>query len=210
MSSIFDFLLHLDRYLAGFTTAHGPWVYALLFVVVFAETGLVVTPFLPGDTLLFIAGALAGSGLLSGPYAAAVLAAAAIAGNISNYAIGRLVGPRVFHRRSWLLNRRHLDETHAFFERHGGKTVVIARFLPIIRTFAPFVAGVGAMSWPRFLVYTVVGGCGWVALIFTGGIFFGNLAVVRDHLTPVILGIVVVSLIPAAVLALRRRRASRA
>jgi len=206
MHAIFDFILHMDRYLGQFTTEHGAWVYALLFVVVFAETGLVVTPFLPGDTLLFIAGALSGSGLISGPAAGITLAAAAILGNLSNYFIGRLVGPRVFATRSRLLNRRHLEQTHAFFERHGGKTIVLARFLPIIRTFAPFVAGVGAMTWPRFLAYTVVGACAWVALVFTGGIFFGNLAVVRNNLTLVILGIVIVSLIPAMVAGLRARR----
>jgi membrane-associated protein len=206
MSWIFDFLLHLDRYLAAFTTAHGAWVYALLFIVVFAETGLVVTPFLPGDTLLFVAGTLGGSGLLNAPAAAAVLAAAAVVGNISNYAIGRAVGPRVFAVRSRFLNRRYLEETHAFFERHGGKTIVLARFLPIIRTFAPFVAGIGLMSWPRFLVYTIVGACGWVALVFTGGIFFGNLPVVRNNLTAVILGIVVLSLVPAFVAWLAQRR----
>lgn len=206
MSWTFDFLLHLDRHLAGFAAEHGAWVYGLLFVIIFAETGLVVTPFLPGDTLVFIAGALAGAGLFSGPATAAVLFAAAVLGNLCNYFIGRAIGPRVFARGSRWLNRRHLDDTHAFFERHGGKTIVLARFLPIIRTFAPFVAGVGAMTPGRFAAYTVVGALGWVGLVFTGGIFFGNLAVVRDHLTLVILGIVAVSLIPAAVLELRRRR----
>jgi len=205
MNAIFDFILHMDRYLGHFTAEHGAWVYALLFVVVFAETGLVVTPFLPGDTLLFIAGALAGSGLLSAPAAGITLAAAAIAGNLSNYLIGRAIGPRVFTERSRLLNRRYLEQTHAFFERHGGKTIVLARFLPIIRTFAPFVAGVGAMSWPRFFAYTLLGACAWVALVFTGGIFFGNLSFVRNNLTLVILGIVVVSLIPAFVAGLRAR-----
>lgn len=209
MNWVFDFLLHLDRYLAVFTTAHGAWVYALLFIVIFAETGLVITPFLPGDTLLFVAGTLSGSGLLDGPGTATVLAAAALAGNISNYAIGRLFGPRVFTSRSRLLNRRYLEETHAFFERHGGKTVVIARFLPILRTFAPFVAGIGTMSWPRFLAYSLLGACAWVAIVFTGGIFFGNLAVVRDHLTAVILGMVILSLVPAAVAWLARRRRVR-
>ncbi len=205
MHWVFDFLLHLDRHLATFATTHGAWVYALLFVIIFAETGLVVTPFLPGDTLLFIAGALTGAQLLSGPATAIVLFAAAILGNVSNYLIGRAIGPRVFTRQSRWLNRRYLEETHAFFERHGGKTIVVARFLPIIRTFAPFVAGVGTMSLPRFVAYTTLGAAGWVGLIFTGGIFFGNLAFVRNHLTVVILGIVVISLIPAAILELRRR-----
>lgn len=206
MSWIFDFLLHLDHYLAAFASAHGPWVYALLFVVIFAETGLVVTPFLPGDTLLFVAGTMSGLGLIDAPATATVLAVAAVAGNLSNYFIGRFLGPRVFTSGSRLLNRRYLEETHAFFERHGGKTIVLARFLPIIRTFAPFVAGVGAMSWPRFLTYSIAGACGWVALVFTGGIFFGNLPFVRNNLTAVILGIVVLSLVPAFVAWLTRRR----
>lgn len=206
MNHVFDFLLHLDRYLAAFTQAHGLWVYAVMFVVIFAETGFVVTPFLPGDTLLFIAGALVVTGILSGPWTAIVFAVAAILGNISNYAIGRAIGPRAFTTHSRWLNRRYLDESHAFFERHGGKTIVLARFLPIVRTFAPFVAGIGAMPWPRYLAYTVLGACAWVGLVFTGGIFFGNIPFVRNNLTAVILGIVIVSLIPAFVLGLRRRR----
>ncbi|HEX5313353.1 MAG TPA: VTT domain-containing protein [Gammaproteobacteria bacterium] len=206
MEHVFNFLLHMDRYLAAFTQEHGLWVYALLFIVVFAETGLVVTPFLPGDTLLFIAGALAGSGLISAPATAAIFTIAAILGNLSNYAIGRAIGPRVFKTRSRWLNRRHLEEGHAFFERHGGKTIVLARFLPIIRTFAPFIAGVSAMSWLPFFAYTLAGAIAWVAIVFTGGMFFGNLPFVRDHLTLVILGLVIVSLIPAVIFDLRRRR----
>ncbi|HEX5314589.1 MAG TPA: VTT domain-containing protein [Gammaproteobacteria bacterium] len=206
MEHVFNFLLHMDRYLAVFTQEHGLWVYALLFIVVFAETGLVVTPFLPGDTLLFIAGALAGSGLISAPATAAIFAIAAILGNLSNYAIGRAIGPRVFKSRSRWLSRRHLEEAHAFFERHGGKTIVLARFLPIIRTFAPFIAGVSAMSWLPFFAYTLAGAIAWVAIVFTGGMFFGNLPFVRDHLTLVILGLVIVSLIPAVIFDLRRRR----
>ena len=205
MSHVLDFLLHLDRYLAAFTQAHGLWVYALMFVVIFAETGFVVTPFLPGDTLLFIAGALVVSGILSGPGAAITFAVAAILGNISNYAIGRMIGPRAFTTSSRWLNRRYLDETHAFFERHGGKTIVLARFLPFIRTFAPFVAGIGAMPWPRYLAYTVLGACAWVGLVFTGGIFFGSIPFIRNNLTIVIFGIVIISLIPAGILGLRRR-----
>ncbi len=210
MSTILDFLLHLDTHLASFTAAHGPWVYALLFIVIFAETGLVVTPFLPGDTLLFLAGALTGSGLLSGPWTATVLAVAAVLGNLSNYAIGRAIGPRVFSLDNRWLNRRHLQQTHAFFERHGGKTIILARFLPIIRTFAPFVAGVAAMPTASFTIYTVVGATAWVGLVFTGGIFFGNLAFVRDHLTEVILGIVILSLIPAGIAGFIHRRGARA
>ena len=203
MHAIFDFILHMVRYLGQFTAAHGAWVYALLFIVIFAETGLVVTPFLPGDTLLFVAGALSGSGLLSAPAAGVTLAAAAALGNLSNYLIGRLIGPRVFSRKSRWLNQRHLVQTHEFFERHGGKTIVLARFLPIIRTFAPFVAGIGAMSPARFVAYTLVGACAWVALVFAGGIFFGTLPFVRNHLTLVIFGIVVVSLVPALIAGIR-------
>lgn len=206
MHNVFDFLLHLDRYLAGFAQAHGLWVYALLFLIIFAETGLVVTPFLPGDTLIFVAGALAGAGHLSWPVTGVVFAIAAILGNISNYEIGRAIGPRVFRTRSRLLNRRHLDQAHAFFLRHGGKTVVIARFLPFIRTFVPFVAGIGRMPRWKYFLYTLVGAVLWVAVIFSVGFFFGNIKFVSEHLTLIILAAVVVSAVPAIVAALHKRR----
>lgn len=206
MHSVFDFLLHLDRYLAGFAQAHGLWVYALLFVIIFAETGLVVTPFLPGDTLIFVAGALAGAGHLSWPVTAVVFAIAAILGNVSNYEIGRAIGPRVFRSQSRWLNRRHLDQAHAFFLRHGGKTVVIARFLPFIRTFVPFVAGIGRMPRWKYFLYTLVGAVLWVAVVFSIGFFFGNIKFVSKHLTLIVLAAVVVSAVPAIVAAFHKRR----
>lgn len=205
MQSTLDFLLHLDTHLAAFTHTYGIWVYALIFIVIFAETGFVVTPFLPGDTLLFIAGALSTAGVLSMSWTAIIIAVAAILGNISNYAIGRLVGPRAFNLNSRWLNRRHLERTHEFFIRHGGKTIVLARFLPIIRTFAPFVAGIAVMSLRRFILYTVIGCLGWVGLVYFGGVFFGTLPFIQHHLTEVILGIVIVSLVPALLAALIHR-----
>lgn len=207
MHLIFDFLLHSDRYLAAFAEAHGPAVYGLLFALVFAETGLVVTPFLPGDTLIFISGALAGTGHLDWPMAVLALFVGAILGNLSNHEIGRLVGPRVFRSQSRWLNRRHLDDAHAFFVAHGGKAIVIARFLPIIRTYVPFIAGVGGMSRWQHFIYTVFGAALWVGVLFAIGYFFGNIAFVKDHLTVIVLAAVVVSLAPVVVMALRRRAA---
>ncbi|MGH8112495.1 MAG: VTT domain-containing protein [Rhodanobacteraceae bacterium] len=205
MHLILDFLLHSDTYLAGFADAHGPGVYGLLFALVFAETGLVVTPFLPGDTLIFVAGALAGTGHLDWPMAVLALFAGAVLGNLSNHEIGRAVGPRVFRSQARWLNRRHLDDAHAFFVAHGGKAIIIARFLPIIRTYVPFIAGVGGMSrWQHFL-YTVIGGALWVGALFAVGYFFGNITFVKDHLTVIVLAAVVVSLAPVVVMALRRR-----
>lgn len=204
MQQIFDFLLHLDQYLAGFAETYGLWVYALLFVIIFAETGLVVTPFLPGDTLIFVAGALAGAGHLDWPITVVIFFVAAVLGNVSNYEIGRAIGPRVFRTQSRWLNHRHLDQAHDFFLAHGGKTVVIARFLPIIRTFVPFVAGVGHMPRWKYFLYTFVGAGLWVAILFAVGYFFGNIAFVREHLTLIVLAAVVVSVIPAVVMALRR------
>lgn len=210
MHQIIDLILHFDRYLAAFAQEYGVWIYALLFVIIFAETGLVVTPFLPGDTLIFVAGALAVQGSLSSPIAITVFTVGAILGNISNYEIGRAVGHKVFTSHSRWLNRRHLDQTHAFFEHHGGKTVIIARFLPIIRTFAPFVAGIGAMPRWLFWAYTLVGALLWVGILFALGAFFGNIAVVRNHLTLIVLGAIIVSLMPALGMALHERKRRRA
>lgn len=206
MHNIIDLILHFDRYLASFAQHYGLWIYALLFVIIFAETGLVVTPFLPGDTLIFVAGALAGAGQLSSPVAITVFVVGAILGNVSNYEIGRAIGHRVFTSRARWLNRRHLDQTHAFFEHHGGKTVVIARFLPIIRTFAPFVAGIGQMPRWLFWLYTLLGALLWVGILFAVGVFFGNITVVRNHLTLIILGAIIISLLPAIGMAMRERK----
>jgi membrane-associated protein len=205
MQHVFDFLLHFDKYLAGFAETYGLWVYALLFVLIFAETGLVVTPFLPGDTLIFVAGALSGAGHLDWRITVVIFFVAAVLGNISNYEIGRAIGPKVFRSHSRWLNRKHLDQAHAFFVAHGGKTIVVARFLPIIRTFVPFIAGVGHMPRWQYLFYTVIGAGLWVALLFAVGYFFGNITFVKDHLTVIVLAAVVVSVIPAAIMALRRR-----
>lgn len=205
MQHVLDFLLHLDRYLAGFAHTYGLWVYALLFVIIFAETGCVVTFFLPGDTLIFVAGALAGAGHLSWAVTVTVFAVAVVFGNVLNYETGRAIGPRVFRTRSRLLNRRHLDEAHKFFLHHGGKTIVIALFLPIIRTFVPFVAGVAQMPRWKYLAYTVVGAVVWVAIVFSVGFFFGNIKFVSEHLTLIILAAVIASVIPATIIALRKR-----
>ncbi len=216
MTEIIDVFLHLDRHLADVVVWYGAWVYGLLFLIVFAETGLVVTPFLPGDSLLFTTGALAATGVLDVRLAFALLAAAAVAGDAANYAAGRFVGPRVFRAEDtvgvWhrILNRRHLDRAHAFFTRYGGKAVVIGRFAPIVRTFVPFVAGAGTMSYPRFALYNVVGGLLWVGVCVGGGYAFGNVPVVKRHFSLVVLGIIAVSLLPMAVELVRARRTRRA
>jgi membrane-associated protein len=215
MGNLVDLFLHVDRHLAEFIAAYGPWVYGLLFLIVFAETGLVVTPFLPGDSLLFAAGALSATGAMDVRLVAFLLLVAAVLGDAVNYAIGRYLGPRIFregarselHQR--LFNRRHLDRTHAFFERHGGKAVVLGRFVPIVRTFVPFVAGMGAMTYAKFALYNVTGALAWVGICVGAGYAFGNVPVVKNNFTLVVLGIVAVSLIPFAVETLRSRRSAR-
>ena len=200
LQTLLDLFLHLDTHLAQFTVQYGAWVYALLALVVFCETGLVVTPFLPGDALLFVVGALAAGGLLDFGTAAAVLFVAAVVGDSVNYAIGHAIGPRVYARPdSRWLRQEHLTRTRVFFERHGGKTIVLARFVPIVRTFAPFVAGVGAMHYGRFIAFNVAGAAVWVLLFMTAGVLFGQLPLVKDNLTLIALGIVVVSLLPLLV-----------
>jgi membrane-associated protein len=187
VSFLVDFILHVDVHLESFVRNYGPWVYALLFVIVFTETGVVVMPFLPGDSLLFVVGALCGVGLLSFPLAVAVLLAAAILGDQCNYTIGRYFGPRVFGwEQSRWFNRRAFDQAHAFYEKHGGITIIIARFLPFIRTFAPFVAGVAEMSRGKFTAYNVVGAVIWVVGICTAGYLFGNVPWVKANLDKII------------------------
>lgn len=214
MQSLIDLFLHLDRHLAEFIALHGPWVYGLLFAVVFAETGFVVTPFLPGDSLLFAVGALAARGALDLTLATLLLLAAAILGDTVNYAAGHWLGPKILHAEDragfWhrVLNRDHLDRTHAFFERHGGKAVVLGRFVPIVRTFVPFVAGAGSMRYSSFLAYNVGGAIAWVAICVAAGYAFGNVPVVRENFSLVILGIIAISLIPMAVEFVRNRRRS--
>jgi membrane-associated protein len=201
-----DFFLHLDRHLAEVIRQYGGYTYALLFLVIFLETGLVVAPLLPGDSLLFAAGSFAGLGALNPWLLFGLLSVAAILGDTVNYAIGAYLGPKVFHfPKSRFFNPEHLRKTHEFYEKYGGKTIIIARFVPIIRTFAPFVAGIGAMSYARFLLYNVVGGIFWVAVCVFAGYFFGNLPIVKKNFSLVILGIIVVSILPAVVEYLRHR-----
>ena len=201
-----DFFVHFDRHLLEFVRDYGSWVYGILFAIVFAETGFVVTPFLPGDSLLFAAGSFAALGSLDVTRLFLLLVTAAILGDNTNYCIGRKVGPRVFRENVRYLNRRHLDRTHAFYEKHGGKTIVMARFVPIVRTFAPFVAGIGAMRYRRFLPIDVFGGLLWVGLFVFGGYFFGNLPIVKRNFSFVILAIIVISVLPVAWEWVRARR----
>jgi membrane-associated protein len=206
---LWDFAVHLDRHLAEFVAQYGPWVYGLLFLIVFCETGLVVTPFLPGDSLLFVVGALAAVGSMDLRVVMAVLVCAALCGDNLNYWFGRWLGPRVFRSSEarWL-NHRYLEQTQAFYARHGGKTVVIARFVPIVRTFAPFVAGVGRMHYARFLGFSIAGALLWVVSLSTLGYFFGNLPIVKRNLTAAIMLIIALSLVPLGFEWLRQRRAA--
>jgi membrane-associated protein len=204
-----EFILHLDKYLGQIIQDYGTWTYLLMFIIIFMETGFVVTPFLPGDSLIFAAGAFAGLGYLHIGVLFAVLAAAAIAGDTANYWIGHFIGPKAFSGNVRFLKKEYLDRTHAFYEKHGGKTIIIARFIPIIRTFAPFVAGVGAMTYPKFIAYNVIGGIAWVALFTFGGYFFGNLPVVQQNFTFVILAIIFISILPAIIEFIRGRQQSR-
>lgn len=209
LDTLLEFIFHLDRHIDAVIVQYGTFAYALLFAVIFAETGLVLTPFLPGDSLLFTVGALAARGSLNVAGLILVLAAAAIAGDTVNYWIGAAVGPRVFRAgRSRWLNPRHLDRTHQFYEKYGSMTIILARFVPIVRTFAPFVAGIGRMTYWRFLTYNIVGGIVWVVLFVLGGYFFGNLPVVRDNFTIVILAIIIISLVPPVIEFVRHRRLS--
>jgi membrane-associated protein len=202
--------LHLDKHLAEVIQSYGPWTYGLLFAIVFLETGLVVTPLLPGDSLLFAAGSFAALGALDIALLFLLLSTAAVLGDTLNYAIGHYLGPKVFHyERSRFFNPEHLRQTHAFYEKYGGKTIIIARFVPIVRTFAPFVAGIGAMSYARFVLYNVAGGVLWVGVCLGAGHLFGNLPFVKKNFSVVILAIVFVSLLPAVVEYLRQRALAR-
>jgi len=195
-----DLVLHLDKHLAVLVQQYGTWIYAILFVIIFSETGFVVTPFLPGDSLLFVAGALAALGGMNIGVLLAVLLAAAALGNMLNYQIGRFLGPKVFQwEDSRFFNKAALQKTHAFYDKHGGKTLVISRFLPLFRTFAPFVAGIGAMSYARFTLFNLIGAVSWVGLLTLAGYFFGNLPWVQKNLSVVILGIIAISLVPVAI-----------
>ena len=210
-SFLLDFILHVDRYLEAFVRDYGPWVYALLFIIVFVETGVVVMPFLPGDSLLFIVGALCGAGLMNLPLAMGLLVVAAVLGDQCNYTIGRYFGPKVFQwEQSRFFNRRAFDQAHAFYERYGGVTIILARFMPFIRTFAPFVAGVAEMNRSRFSAYNVVGALIWVLGICTAGYFFGNQPIVREHLDKIIWALIFIPGLIAIFGAWRAGQASKA
>ena len=203
-----DFVLHFDKHLSDFVRDYGTWVYAILFAIVFAETGFVVTPFLPGDSLLFAAGAVCARGDLSMVAMLGLLVLAAFTGNTVNYAVGRFIGPRVFGSSYRLLNKEYLDRAHAFFEQYGGKAIVLGRFVPIVRTFVPFVAGAAQMTTASFVSYNLVGAVAWVALCLFAGWFFGNIPIVKNNFSLVTIGIVVVSVLPMVfeMISHRRRR----
>src|SRR6266542_290800 len=201
-----DVILHLDTHLVELVSRYGTFSYAILFAIIFCETGLVVTPFLPGDSLLFVAGALAAAGGIDVHLLAPLLVAAAALGNTVNYSIGYFLGPKVFHwEQSRFFNRKALERAHAFYERHGGKTIVITRFVPILRTFAPFVAGIARMTYVRFTAYNLAGALAWVLALLYAGYWFGNVPFVKQNLTWVILGIIAISLLPLAFEYLRHR-----
>ena len=200
IAAFFDIVLHLDKHLALMVQQYGIWIYAILFAIIFSETGFVVTPFLPGDSLLFVAGALAALGGMDIMILIAVLLAAAALGNTLNYQIGRFLGPKVFQwENSRFFNKAALLKTHLFYETHGGKTLVISRFLPLFRTFAPFVAGIGAMTWARFTFFNLIGAFAWVVSLTLAGYFFGNLPWVQKNLSAVIIGIIAISMIPVVI-----------
>jgi len=208
---LIDIILHLDRYLRELVPQYGVWIYAILFLIIFCETGLVVTPFLPGDSLLFAIGALAGAQALNLWVVLVLLSVAAILGDTVNYWTGHFIGPKVFKKEtSRFLNRKHLDKTHQFYERYGGKTIVIARFVPIIRTFAPFVAGVGRMNYFHFMCYNVFGGLFWVFSLTLAGFFFGNIPVVQKNFSLVIFAIIFLSILPGIIEFVRERKRLRA
>ena len=200
LASLIDFVLHIDQHLIELAQTYGLWIYAILFLIVFCETGLVVTPFLPGDSLLFAAGAVAALGGMNVHIAAALLLAAAVIGDAVNFAIGKYFGEKLFAKPdSRVFKREYLDKTHAFYEKYGGKTIILARFVPIVRTFAPFVAGMGNMHYGRFIRYNIIGALMWVGLLTYAGYFFGELPVVKNNFGLVVIGIIVVSVLPMAV-----------
>jgi membrane-associated protein len=210
LAKFIDLFLHLDRHLNEIIQAYGAWTYAILFLIIFCETGLVVTPILPGDSLLFAAGAFAALGSLDVWWLFLLLSIAAVAGDTVNYWIGYKVGPKVFHEKeARFFKKEYLDRTHQFYEKHGGKTIIIARFVPIIRTFAPFVAGIGRMTYWRFISYNIIGGIGWIAIFVFGGYYFGNIPVVKRNFTLVIIAIIILSILPGIIEYWRQRQHGR-
>ncbi|MBI3917863.1 MAG: DedA family protein [Betaproteobacteria bacterium] len=209
LTTLANLTLHLDRHLLWVVENYGTWIYLILFLIIFCETGLVVTPFLPGDSLLFVAGTLAATGSMYVHSLFAVLATASFLGDNTNYWIGRFAGPRVFRRKeSWAFNPAHLERTRRFYEKYGAQTIVIARFMPIVRTFAPFVAGVGRMNYGRFLFYSFSGSVLWISSLTYSGYYFGNVPLVKQNLTLVIAGIVILSILPGVAQYLRSRARS--
>jgi membrane-associated protein len=210
ITTFFDIFMHLDKHLGAVIQDYGTWTYLVLFLIIFCETGLVVTPILPGDSLLFAAGAFAAIGALDVRWLFILLTIAAIAGDTLNYWIGSWLGPKIFHKEEVrFLNREYLDRTHRFYEKHGGKTIIIARFMPIIRTFAPFVAGIGKMTYFRFISYNVVGGVVWIAAFVFGGYFFGNIPLVKKNFTLMIVAIIFLSILPGIIEFVRHRSRKR-
>lgn len=214
LQQLVNYILHIDTYLISFVSTYGFWTYFVLFLIIFCETGLVVTPFLPGDSLLFAAGSIAANAslALNIQILFILLTIASIVGNQLNYMIGRVIGPKVFSAnqttsswRNWLLNQKYLEETHQFYERHGGKTIILARFIPIIRTFAPFVAGMAYMSFNRFLAYNLISAVIWIGSLLAAGYFFGSLPIIRDNFSIVVYGIIVVSLLPPIITFIYRK-----
>ena len=210
LAAFLDIILHLDAHLLALTQQYGVWVYAILFLIIYSETGLVIAPFLPGDSLLFVAGALCGMGALQLEWLAPLLVLAAFSGDNTNYWVGRLVGMRLLNRvNAKLISREHLAKTHAFYEKHGGKTVILARFLPIIRTFAPFVAGIGMMRYRLFVLFSALGSLAWITSFTMGGYLFGNIPVIKNNLTLMTIGIIVISLLPALREFIRHRKGNQ-
>jgi membrane-associated protein len=210
LTAFMDIILHLDAHLLALTQQYGVWVYAILFLIIYSETGLVIAPFLPGDSLLFVAGALCGMGALQLGWLAPLLMLAAFSGDNTNYWVGRLVGVRLLNRaNAKLIRREHLDKAHAFYEKHGGKTVILARFLPIIRTFVPFVAGIGMMRYRLFVLFSALGSMAWIGSLTVAGYLFGNIPVVKNNLTLIIVGIIVITLLPAISEFIRHRKSNQ-
>jgi membrane-associated protein len=208
LTAFIDIVLHLDVHLLQLVADYGIWVYAILFLIIYCETGLVVTPFLPGDSLLFVAGALCGMGALQLEWLIPLLILAAFSGDNTNYWIGRLVGMRLLRAHTRLIRQEHIDKTHAFYEKHGGKTVLLARFLPIVRTFAPFVAGIGLMNYRMFMLFSAAGSVLWIGSLTLAGFFFGNIPLVKDNLMVIIVGIIVISVLPAIIELIRNRKST--
>lgn len=209
LTQLIDVVVHLDQHLQALVAEHGAWIYLILFLIVFCETGLVVTPFLPGDSLLFVAGTVAAAGGMDIHLLVLLLIIAAVLGDAVNYAVGHYIGPRIFsHNESRWLNPAHLQRAHDFYEKYGGKTIIIARFVPIVRTYAPFVAGAASMTYAKFALFNVSGAVLWVVSLAYAGYFFGNLPIIKNNLTLVILGIIFLSILPGIIEILRQRRAS--